>query len=187
MKKIKKIIIPLIVVLCIPLFLAGCGSKEAFAASSQNKDGEIWYAVSSKNTVDSILYVKGNEITNYSAGNHSLNYFTSKSSKQILKLARKATVDSDNVVDTNKFEAKLITDDNNKVLKEKIYTLDEDHNKLCTLESPTATVNSNGKKYYGYKFKSDGEQYKLISNSGKQVAFDNDKTNNVEQVNQEND
>ena len=41
MKKIKKIIVPLLVVLFIPLFLVGCGSKEAFAASAQNKNGEI--------------------------------------------------------------------------------------------------------------------------------------------------
>ena len=41
MKKIKKIIVPLLVVLFIPLFLIGCGSKEAFAASAQNKNGEI--------------------------------------------------------------------------------------------------------------------------------------------------
>ena len=62
MKKFKKIIVPLLVVLCIPLFLAGCGSKEAFADSAQNKNGEIWFALNG-NTVENILYVQKNTIT----------------------------------------------------------------------------------------------------------------------------
>lgn len=187
MKKIKKIIVPLLAVLCIPLFLAGCGSKEAFAASGQNKNGEIWYAMDG-NTVETIFYIQKNSVTDYAIGNHKLSFFAKKNKSEILKEAKKISNAQDSTPDSESYTAKLITDDKSKVLKEKIYlggTSSDDE--LCTLVNTNAKVKANGKNYYGYNVKSDGDKGTLISNSGKQVAFDNDKTNNVEQVNQEND
>ena len=72
-------------------------------------------------------------------------------------------------------------------MKEKICSSDSIGDDFLTLVNSNAVVKSDGKTYYGYETKVDGDKGKLISNSGKQVAFDNDKTNNVEQVNQEND
>lgn len=183
MKKIKKIIIPLLVILCIPLFLVGCGSKEAFVASGQNKNGEIWFSASSSNKVWGIIYAKKNGFTEYYIKNKPLSDFIGKSNSQILSMAKKDASDTEDET----FDAKLVTDDNKKVLKEKICSSDSIGDDFLTLVNSNATVKSNGKTYYGYETKVDGDKGKLISNSGKQVAFDNDKTNNVEQVNQEND
>ena len=182
MKKIKKIIIPLLVILCIPLFLAGCGSKEAFAASAQNKNGEIWYYMLSPNKVKGVFYVKGNTIIDYCINGKPLSDFAGLSNSQALKKAK--SLSSANV--SVPFSAKIVTDDNKKVLKEKICSSDAADGVYLTLSNYTATVKNNGKTYYGYETKDGDLKGKLISNSGKQVAFDNDKTNNVEQVNQEN-
>ena len=187
MKKFKKIIVPLLVLLCIPLFLAGCGSKEAFADSAQNKNGEIWFALNG-NTVENIFCVQKNSITSYEIGNHKLSFFTGKSNSEVLSEVKKIGSDKVGSSEAEPYTVKLITDDNSKVLKEKVYvggTSEDDE--LFTLENPNAKVKVNGKFYYGYNAHADGDKGKLISNSGKQVTFDNDKTNNVEQVNQEND
>ena len=187
MKKIKKIIVPLLVVLCIPLFLAGCGSKEAFAASAQNKNGEIWYMLSG-DTVDGILYVHDNNMTEYTIGNHKLSFFSNKSNSKILSEAKKISSSQSDSSAFGTYTAKLITDNKSKVLKEKICFKDSnDDEENCTLIDTQAHIKIGNKNYYGYNVKGDGERAKLVSNSGKQVAFDNDKTNNVEQVNQEND
>lgn len=187
MKKIKKIIVPLLVVLFIPLFLVGCGSKEAFAASAQNKNGEIWYAMDG-NTVETIFYVQKGLIASYEIGNHKLSFFAGKSNSEVLAEAKKIGSDKVDSSEAEPYTAKIITDDNSKALKEKIYAGGtSENNELFTLENPNAKIKANGKLYYGYNAKTDGDKGELISNSGKQVAFDNDKTNNVEQVNQEND
>ena len=187
MKKIKKIIIPLLVILCIPLFLVGCGSKEAFAASAQNKNGEIWYTISG-NTVDAILYIRNNNLTAYNIGNRKLSFFANKSNSEILSEAKKITSEQSDSPTSGTFTSKIVTDDNSKVLKEKIYFKDSsDGEDSFTLINPDAQVKVGNNEYFGYNVKEDGAKGKLISNSGKQVSFDNDKTNNVEQVNQEND
>lgn len=183
MKKIKKIIVPLLVILCIPLFLAGCGSKEAFVASSQNKNGEIWLSLSNSNKVHGIYYIKGNNFTYYYIHKAPLSDFAGKSNSQVLSLAKQKASDSCN----ESLNAKIVTDDNKKVLKEKICSSDSPDDVFVELTSTNVKIKSDGKTYYGYETKVDGDKGKLISNSGKQVAFDNDKTNNVEQVNQEND
>lgn len=187
MKKIKKIIIPLLAILCIPLFLAGCGSKEAFAASAQNKNGEIWYTVS-RNTVDAIFYVHNNNLTAYDIGNRKLSFFAGKSNSEVLSEAKKIASKQSDSTTSGTFTSKIVTDDNSKVLKEKICFKDSsDGEESFTLINPNAQIKVGNDKYFGYNIKEDGTKGKLISNSGKQVAFDNDKTNNVEQVNQEND
>ena len=183
MKKIKKIIISLLVVLCIPLFLAGCGSKESFAASAQNKNGEIWLSLSDSNKIHGVYYVKGNNFTYYYLHNVPLSDFAGKSNSQVLSLAKQKASDSCN----ESLNAKIVTDDNKKVLKEKICSSDSPDDVFVELTSANVKIKSNGKTYYGYETKDGDLKGKLISNSGKQVTFDNDKTNNVEQVNQEND
>ena len=184
---VTKIIVPLLVVICIPLFLAGCGSKEAFAASAQNKNSEIWYAMDG-NTVETIFYIRNNTVTSYAIGNHKLSFFTNKNNFEILKEAKKISNAQDSTPDSETYVAKLITDDKSKVLKEKIYLGGTSSNdELCTLINTNAKIKANDKTYYGYNVKADGDKGLLISNSGKQVTFDDDKTNNVEQVNQEND
>lgn len=183
MKKIKKIIVPLLVILCIPLFLAGCGSKEAFAASAQNKNGEIWLSLSDSNKVHGIYYVKGNSFTYYYIHKAPLSDFAGKSNSQVLSLAKQKAFDSSDI----NLNVKVITDDNKKALKEKICSSDSPDDVFVELTSTNAEIKSNGKTYYGYETKDGDLKGTLISNSGKQVSFDNDKTNNVEQVNQEND
>ena len=183
MKKFKKILIPLLMIMCIPLFLAGCGSKEAFVASGQNGNGEIWYYISNSNKVHGIYYVKGNSFTYYFINPKALSNFAGKSNSQVLKEAKKDALSTSN----ESLKAKVITDDNNKVLKEKICSSDSSDGVFTKFVNTSAQAKANGKTYYGYTTDNDGNKGIVVSNSGKQVAFDNDKTNNVEQVNQEND
>ena len=109
------------------------------------------------------------EITNYL-------FFTNKNNFEILKEAKKISNAQDSTPDSETYVAKLITDDKSKVLKEKIYLGGTSSNdELCTLINTNAKIKANDKTYYGYNVKADGDKGLLISNSGKQVTFDNDK------------
>ena len=67
MKKLKKILIPLLMIMCIPLFLAGCSSNNGIHNESNTNSGKVWYVINSKNKVKAILFIKKNKL-DYAAG-----------------------------------------------------------------------------------------------------------------------
>ncbi|KRM52125.1 hypothetical protein [Ligilactobacillus araffinosus] len=180
MKKIKKILIPLLMVVCIPLFLAGCSSSNGVYKASNTKTGQVWYVINSKNNVEEFLFIKGNKVVSSVGLSDPLSNFNGLSNKQALSMAKQLSL---------KHDEKFIPNDANSMLSVFINDIPFKYNvasnsKSETIYSPTyfkykltnpnTTVTVNGTKYVGYDCYDEkgGFNYKLVTNTNQKLDFD---------------
>ncbi|KRM52124.1 hypothetical protein [Ligilactobacillus araffinosus] len=190
MKKLKKFLIPLLMIVCIPLFLAGCSSSNGVYKTSDSNAGQVWYVINSNKKVKAILFIKKDNLS-YAAGLSeplaSFNglTFTTASSK-IKKIVSSDAEKVGNSLlngDTNVTQADC-TDDipfkysvNKSDKSETIYSPTYFKYKLT---NPNTTVTVNGTKYVGYDCYDEeaGLNYKLVTNTNQKLGFDKNQANN---------
>lgn len=189
MKKVKKILIPLLMIMCIPLVLAGCSSSNGIYKESNVKGGRVWYIINSQNRVKSVLFVNGNKVSDADGISVSLSTFN-KLSPSEASLKIKKTISSDQKKEgtaiqegsttglelagwTDNIPFKYSVAQNGK--SETIYSPTYFKYKLT---NPNTTVTVNGTKYVGYDCYDEnaGLHYKLVTNTNHKLGFD--KTNN---------
>ena len=189
MKKIKKILIPLLMIMCIPLFLAGCSSSNGIYKESNTKNGQIWYIINSHNKVKSVLFVNGNKVSDADGISIPLSTFNRLSSSEVSSKI-KNTISSD-----QKKEGTAVQEGNTTNLTLAGWTDDipfkysvAKNGKSETIYSPTyfkykltnpnTMVTVNGTKYVGYDCYDEnaGLHYKLVTNTNHKLGFD--KSNN---------
>ena len=187
MKKIKKILIPLLMIMCIPLFLAGCSSNNGIHNESNTNSGKVWYVINSKNKVKAILFIKKNKL-DYAAGlSESLSSFNNLSfSSASTKVQKIVSSDAEKIGesllngDTNVTQPDCVNDisysyvtakNNNETIYNSSYF-------KYKLTNPNTTVTVNGTKYVGYDCYDEnaGLHYKLVTNTNHKLGFD--KANN---------
>lgn len=188
MKKFKKILIPLLVIVCIPLFLAGCSSNNGIHKESDTDTSRTWYVIDSKKKIKAILFIKKDNLS-YAAGLSeplaSFNGLTpATASSKVRKIVSSDAEKVGNSLlngNTNVTQADCI---NNIPFK---YSVDKT-GKSETIYSPTyfkykltnpnTTVTVNGTKYVGYDCYDEnaGLNYKLVTNTNQKLGFD--KANN---------
>lgn len=187
MKKIKKILIPLLMIMCIPLFLAGCSSSNGVYKESNTKTGQTWYLINSKNSVNNVLFIKGNKVSEVSGLSNSLSNFNGLSGKDAYSKAKKLMYKRDvdmHVSVTNTSVTSMATYTNELPFKysvaqngksETIYSPTDFKYKLT---NPNTAVTVNGTKYVGYDCYDEnaGLHYKLVTNTNHKLGFD--KANN---------
>lgn len=184
MKKIKKILIPLLMIMCIPLFLAGCSSSNGVYKESNTKTGQIWYVINSKNNVEELLFIKNKKVVNSVGLSDSLSNFNNLSNSEVISKAKQLAIKHDEKFtpnDANSMMSVFINDipfkysvaQNGK--SETIYSPTYFKYKLT---NPNTTVTVNGTKYVGYDCYDEnaGLHYKLVTNTNHKLGFD--KVNN---------
>lgn len=171
-------------IVCIPLFLAGCSSSNGVYKASDSKAGQIWYVINSKNNVEEFLFVKGNKVVNSVGLSDSLSNFNGLSNKQALSMAKQLSIKHDEKFQSNDPNSMMSVFINDIPFK---YTVASD-GKSETIYSPTyfkykltnpnTTVTVNRTKYVGYNCYDEkaGLNYKLVTNTNQKLGFD--KANN---------
>lgn len=180
MKKIKKILIPFLMIMCIPLFLAGCSSSNGVYKESNTKSGKIWYVINSQNKVKDILFIKGNKVSEVEGLSNSISSFNNLSNKEVMNKAKKLCYTNDESFDANDGNSTLSCFTNETSFK---YTVSKKA-KSETIYSPTyfkykltnpnTAVTVNGTKYVGYDCydQDTGLSYKLVTNTNHKLGFD---------------
>ena len=185
MKKIKRILIPLLMIMCIPLFLTGCSSNNGIYKESNVKGGRAWYVINSQNKVKSILFVNGNKVSDADGFSIFLSSFnnlsTSTVSSKIKKIISSDQENEGTAIlkgDTANLELAGWTDNtpfkysvakNGK--SETIYSPTYFKYKLT---NPNVTATVNGTKYVGYDCYDEnaGLRYRLVTSTNHKLGFD---------------
>ncbi|MGX5378194.1 hypothetical protein ACWCL1_08125 [Ligilactobacillus sp. LYQ135] len=174
MKKVKKIVIPMLMILCIPLFLAGCNLGTKAPAKSE---GQVWYLIDD-GYIDNIVVFHGNTVTDYYGVDADYTAkLIGKNEKEIKKIAKKYDIEST----TYDIDYNVYVDNDNKGVEEAI--MESDSNDCFTaLKDAGTTVKVNGKVLTGFKTVEtpSGSEPTLHSDEylvtdSKKVDFDNGK------------
>lgn len=179
MKKIKKWLFPLLVILLIPLTLAGCSSKQTVASSKDR----VWYLftdASEPKWLDDIIIINGNQVTDYGIGtNLPYKDFKGKNADQVKEFIEKYNkkVSEDDTIPSTKYKVTydVYTDDNGKPVIEGLMTQDE--RPLIALKGKES-VTVDGSKLYGFRSIKDGGGYttllqnELLVTNDKNIALD---------------
>lgn len=180
MKKLKKFLIPLLVIICIPFFLAGCGnSNNGFIQNSNSKKGQIWYVLNDnrENIITYVLLVKANKISYVSFSTTDKitpsdiqSNTPSGAFKKAEQLARK--INSKNQASFAIVERNISFSVKTSSKQERIL-LKDDQGTSFTLTDPNTHIKENSKTFNGYKCKdNDGNQGYLVTNTNQKLGFD---------------
>lgn len=168
MKKMKKWIIPLLMVLLIPLTLAGCGTKPTVSSSKDR----VWYLFDdqmSTSTPQDILIINENKIIDYGNGsNLSYKDLKGKDAKEVEKAVNnynKKQGKNDPTITKKEYDVSynIYTDDNNKTIIEGLKT--KDGEPYVALKG-TKNVTVDGTKLYGFNSIKDGDGDTTLLNNG---------------------
>lgn len=188
MKKFKKILIPLLmIVCCVPLFLAGCGSNNTgFIQSS--KDGQIWYGFDNDKKLINVYFIKNKNLSLVSfdpTQNITVNEIKRSNNNATYNTAMKLAKSIDKnkkVQDGEKPGANYEKDlslsykvkSNSKSAHETI-TYGYENESSFTLTDPNTKVKIDGKTYTGYKYKDNNDASNdgyLVTNTNQKLGFD---------------
>lgn len=162
MKKMKKWIIPLLMVLLIPLTLAGCGTKPTVSSSKDR----VWYLFDdqmSTSTPQDILIINENKIIDYGNGsNLSYKDLKGKDAKEVEKAVNnynKKQGKNDPTITKKEYDVSynIYTDDNNKTIIEGLKTKDGDgdttllNNGYLVTDNKNVSLDTKGKNINQYK------------------------------------
>lgn len=184
MKKFKKILIPLLmIVCCVPLFLAGCGSNNnGFVQNS--KDGQIWYGFNNDKKLVNVFYIK-NKNFSYVSFDPSQNVSkkeiggssNSKTYSNAVALANK--INDNKKVQNGEKPGALVAKNlsySYKVKKDsEVVTYGNNNDFTFTLTGPNTKVKIDGKTYTGYKYKDNNDASNdgyLVTNTNQKLGFD---------------
>lgn len=168
MKKLKKWIVPLLVMLLVPLTLAGCGTKPTIASSKDR----VWYLFDdqiSTSVPQDILVIDGNKIIDYGNGSNlpykDLKGKDAKEVEKVINNYNKKQGKNDSTITKKEYDVSysIYTDDNNKTVIEGLKT--KDGAPYIALKG-TKTVTVDGTKLYGFNSIKDGDDSTTILNNG---------------------
>lgn len=196
MKKVKKIIVPLLVVLCIPLFLAGCGLKQSPIKDGESKNGSMWLAINKDSKkVGNIFWIKNGKVTYVATQgvNNDLSYFKNKKPQDIINHFKKinydkakANKDIINTYESNSLDTSDIFENSNgKTVGEEI-KIDCGGNLVLT--NPNSSIEIDGKKIYGFDVVDNStwgdneDKFLLVPLNLGKVSFDNSKTRKINKL-----
>lgn len=187
MRKVKKVILSLLMLVCIPIILGGCSFGSKAPAKS---DGQIWYLVND-GYIEDIIIFHGDKVTDYYGfdGKYT-SKLIGKSEDEIKKVAKKYDMSSE----TRNVEYNVYVDNNKKPVEEAIMEKDSgsngDDDCFACLKDVGTTVKVNGKTLTGFKTVKTPSDYEPTTHSdeyfvtdSKKVNFDSDKTKNVNTYN----
>lgn len=190
MKKIKKILIPLLMIMCIPLFLAGCSSPQGFIKFSKEND-QAWYYVTPDKKVKNVFIIKNDKLTTTDGMDTQPmnNIFASNNENVLTNVTKICNSETSQAVkefekdssdpDVHGAEIEKGLSYSYKVNNDKSETINYGNDSSFTLTKPNTKIKINGKTYTGYKYKDNNDASNagyLVTNTNHKLGFD--KANN---------